>query len=426
MCLANQRTCRRSETRATTQSHVPPQRYVSPLTHTAILAPLSRLPARVYAAADDEPWDVPRLQSELRALLNGSGLLVIDLMESWDTSGDDELSRREMLMHFKKLIGNERLWYSKVCRAVSNTSYLPAYLLACVLPQWYSKVRQAVSDTFTKFDRKCDGTLSISELRRWLTPPERRNKPAKPTSPTSGSGGEADGRIGVLSPPRAASRSRASSATPVPPKPPPTFRASTMDRLSQPRLRVDHEPEGVEPAEGAHGSMPNRWGTRPSWNSATAAAALGVPPPRPSTAAGPRVVRPQSALERAWQASMAPSASAPLLMPTSHHVWERAWEPARARATAGQAAMLQGTAGQATMAQPTSGQAVRVQATPGQAAADDGAVALFAMLAHAAASQRAPSSGPVDSFGVVHLGSSKVRVRFRAEAEAQAEAQADG
>lgn len=90
---------------------------------------------------DEEAWDETRLHAELKNLLQTQGLMSTDLVRAW--SGDDNIiSKREFLQGMKKLIDNEKLWYTEL--------------------------RGAVTDAFETIDSADDGTVSIAELCAWL------------------------------------------------------------------------------------------------------------------------------------------------------------------------------------------------------------------------------------------------------------------
>jgi len=101
--------------------------------------------------ADDEPWEVPQLRAALHELLNSAGLAVADLLAAWDDDDDGMLPRRSYLSHFKRLVGDENVWYAKV--------------------------RGAASDFYDRFDANHDHSIRVVDIergfmKRHATPPE--------------------------------------------------------------------------------------------------------------------------------------------------------------------------------------------------------------------------------------------------------------
>ena len=113
---------------------------------------------RVQASldADDDPWDAPRLQRELLSLLQANNLRANDVVRSWDkgtrgggeAAGDALISSREYMVAVKKLIA-----------PTTEDSDL-----------WYKMVRSAAIRAFGQIDHSADGTISHSELCRWIDP----------------------------------------------------------------------------------------------------------------------------------------------------------------------------------------------------------------------------------------------------------------
>lgn len=93
-------------------------------------------------------WDADRLRLEMRGLLKRSGVLPIDLLESWGLSCKGVLPRREVLRCLKRL----------VVAAPADE------------PMWYRVVRNAVSSSLDGMDSEGDGTLGMVALTQWLSP----------------------------------------------------------------------------------------------------------------------------------------------------------------------------------------------------------------------------------------------------------------
>jgi len=90
---------------------------------------------------EEEAWDEKRLRVELRHILQVGGLEATDVVRAW-AGGDNNISRKEFLQSMKTLVGDDRLWYSKV--------------------------RGAATDAFDSIDATNDGSIGVTELCRWL------------------------------------------------------------------------------------------------------------------------------------------------------------------------------------------------------------------------------------------------------------------
>ena len=107
--------------------------------------------------ADSDEWSVERLKHELNRLLSVAGIQLLDLVREWDQSGDGQISRKEMLMHMKRIVNNEAIWYSKVRPAV----------------------KEAFDEINTDEPYGRNATISLVEFCKWLDPPvETRRRSA--------------------------------------------------------------------------------------------------------------------------------------------------------------------------------------------------------------------------------------------------------
>jgi len=107
----------------------------------------------------DAPWSVHRLRDEVRAMIEEADVRANDLLDAWDVDGDHRLRKREWLMHFKKLVDDEDVWYSTV--------------------------RCAVDEAFEHLDamdpdKARPKQISIAELGKWLSVKKTAAKSPKP------------------------------------------------------------------------------------------------------------------------------------------------------------------------------------------------------------------------------------------------------
>ena len=109
----------------------------------AVLATLDR-GLSLHPTEDEEPWDAERLKIEFCSKLASIDLTIEDVLEACDDMNelDAALSRREFLGHFKRLVDNEMLWYSKV--------------------------RVAAAEVFDRFDPARKHVLTLRDLARAL------------------------------------------------------------------------------------------------------------------------------------------------------------------------------------------------------------------------------------------------------------------
>jgi len=95
-------------------------------------------------------WSVRRLRSALQAALHEGQLAADDMLSVWDESfadgqRDGRITRREWLMHFKRLMPRGT----------------PDHL-------WYKSVRPAVVEAFAALDLHTERALPLTRVRRWL------------------------------------------------------------------------------------------------------------------------------------------------------------------------------------------------------------------------------------------------------------------
>ena len=93
--------------------------------------------------SDDEPWNERRLRQEIQTIVREIGMSVTDLIRAWDRSNNDQLEKKELLIHIKGMVGSDDLWYSHV--------------------------RGAVIEAFTVMDWSQSGSVDVKELNGWLT-----------------------------------------------------------------------------------------------------------------------------------------------------------------------------------------------------------------------------------------------------------------
>ena len=115
--------------------------------------------------ASEEPWEAPQLCAKLKRLLEGAGLGLEDVLDAWDEDGDGQLPRRIYLMHFKRLVPEERLWYSKVRGCAARSAHF-----LCSSRSHASFVRRArgASCTHISAPHVCE---MVPGLRLRLLPP---------------------------------------------------------------------------------------------------------------------------------------------------------------------------------------------------------------------------------------------------------------
>lgn len=113
----------------------------------------SNQPRPGAAHAPDKPavWDAERMRQLFLYAVRESRARIIDVLQTWDQTGDDVLSRKEWLRSTKEL--------------VIGTDPPPAKENL-----WYAHVREATIAAFAKIDRSGDGFINIGELCRWLDP----------------------------------------------------------------------------------------------------------------------------------------------------------------------------------------------------------------------------------------------------------------
>lgn len=114
----------------------------------ASVAAALRLTLGPRVSEDDDEWTAERLRYEMLQMLEEAALRVEHLFKAWDSDNGHALSKKEYLVHFRRLVGREK-------------EHL-----------WYTKVRQAVTETFKIFDREENGHIDIDEMRKWLEPPQ--------------------------------------------------------------------------------------------------------------------------------------------------------------------------------------------------------------------------------------------------------------
>jgi Ca2+-binding EF-hand superfamily protein len=117
-------------------------------------------------AEPGDVWDADRLRHELSAVLEEAGVKPIDLLSGWDEDSSGHLRKKEWLVHLKRMCADN-----------------PPEV-------WYSQLRNAVTDAFDEIDGGGEGTLSVSEIERWLTasespPPSPNASPARSSPPKS-------------------------------------------------------------------------------------------------------------------------------------------------------------------------------------------------------------------------------------------------
>lgn len=92
----------------------------------------------------EEEWNSATLRRELRDALAAACVQVIDLLEAFDVDGSGELTKKEWLVHFKKM-------------AVQSSE-----------DAWYDVVRSSVEAAFAEIDLGGGGALTVGEIERWL------------------------------------------------------------------------------------------------------------------------------------------------------------------------------------------------------------------------------------------------------------------
>lgn len=108
--------------------------------------------------AGEGEWDVKRLETELKSLLERTGLTAVDIIRAWDSGnksgsergGDSKISRREFMMAIKKLVGDEDLCVSDhQCWTLQFSCFTEARLYVDAVSRWYAIVRRSAIDAFT-------------------------------------------------------------------------------------------------------------------------------------------------------------------------------------------------------------------------------------------------------------------------------------
>lgn len=118
-------------------------------------------------STDEEGWSNERLRLEVNAILEKNGTRAAEIIQVWDASGDNKISRKEFLVNMRNLVNDD--------------------------DSWYRTIRAAVTQAFNTIDSGRDGVLSLDEITCWLEglppPPSPTQQkpsplPSRSSSPT--------------------------------------------------------------------------------------------------------------------------------------------------------------------------------------------------------------------------------------------------